>query len=69
MTVDTRAGRAATASAPSVHVVRARQLLLAGLAGGLAATAAMLVVFGVLDGTLPVKTIAEEVYGALRVRS
>lgn len=32
-------------------MVRARQLLLGGLAGGVAATLVMLVVFGLLDGT------------------
>lgn len=48
MTVDTRADLGSPA--PSVHVARARQLLLAGLAGGLAATGVMLVVFGLLDG-------------------
>lgn len=52
MTTDTRADAAArAASTPSIHVVRARQLLLGGLAGGVAATLVMLVVFGLLDGT------------------
>lgn len=52
MTTDTRADVAArAASTPSIHVVRARQLLLGGLAGGVAATLVMLVVFGLLDGT------------------
>lgn len=48
MTVDT-AARAR--SARSVHVHRARQLLLAGLSGGLAATVVVLVVFGLLEGS------------------
>ena len=52
MTTDTRADvTARAASTPSIHVVRARQLLLGGLAGGVAATLVMLVVFGLLDGT------------------
>lgn len=52
MTTDTRADAAArAASTPSIHVVRARQLLLGGLAGGVAAALVMLVVFGLLDGT------------------
>ena len=36
---------------PSIHVIRARKLLFAGLTGGLAATVLSLVLFTVLDGT------------------
>jgi hypothetical protein len=40
----------AAKAGPSVHVVRARKLLLGGMAGGLAAAMACLILFGVLDG-------------------
>jgi hypothetical protein len=36
---------------PSIHVVRARKLLLGGLVGGLTAAALSLVLFALLDGT------------------
>lgn len=36
---------------PSIHVVRARKLLLGGLVGGVAAAVASMVLFTVLDGT------------------
>ena len=39
-----------SAARPSVHVVRARKLLHAGLAGGLSATLVGLVVFTLIDG-------------------
>lgn len=37
-------------SGPSIHVVRARRLLWAGVLGGVTATVVCLVVFGLLDG-------------------
>lgn len=40
-----------TVSGPSIHVVRARKLLLGGLVGGLVAAVLSLVLFTVLDGT------------------
>ena len=40
-----------TMSGPSIHVIRARKLLLGGLAGGLVAAVLSLVLFTVLDGT------------------
>jgi predicted permease len=42
---------APTRTGPSIHVRRARKLLLGGLAGGLAAAVLSLVLFTVLDGT------------------
>ena len=44
-------GGEATVSGPSIHVIRARKLLLGGLAGGLVAAVLSLVLFTVLDGT------------------
>ena len=44
--------------APSVHVVRARQLLLGGLSGGLVATVASLVGFGIADGVVGLRSAA-----------
>jgi hypothetical protein len=44
-------GREATVSGPSIHVVRARKLLVGGLVGGVAAALLSLVLFTVLDGT------------------
>ena len=40
----------AVATGPSIHVVRARKLLVGGLIGGSAATLICLVVFGLLNG-------------------
>jgi hypothetical protein len=40
----------ATGSGPSIHVIRARKLLLGGLVGGGVATVGCLIVFGVLNG-------------------
>ncbi|SDT37559.1 hypothetical protein [Microlunatus soli] len=40
-----------SASGPSIHVVRARKLLLGGLAGGVAAAIVCLIIFAVLDGS------------------
>jgi hypothetical protein len=48
MTTDSPSRR--SDSGPSIHVIRARKLLYAGLAGGLAATLICLVVFTVKDG-------------------
>jgi hypothetical protein len=42
--------RSARHAGPSIHLVRARKLLLAGLAGGLVAAVVSLVAFGLLDG-------------------
>ncbi len=42
--------RASRADGPSVHVVRARRLLMGGLAGGLAATVASLIAFTLAYG-------------------
>jgi hypothetical protein len=51
MTVDSRTQPAApAASGPSVHVQRARKLLLGGAVGGVAATVVCLVVAGLLLG-------------------
>jgi hypothetical protein len=44
-------GREAPVSGPSIHVIRARKLLVGGLVGGIAAAVLSLVVFTVLDGT------------------
>lgn len=49
MTTESPSNR--SASGPSIHVVRARKLLLGGLAGGLAAAIICLIIFTVLDGT------------------
>lgn len=38
-------------SGPSIHVVRARKLLLGGLVGGVGAAALSMILFAVLDGT------------------
>jgi hypothetical protein len=47
MTVDSRSQHAADAAAgPSIHVVRARKLLVGGATGGIVATVACLVGFG-----------------------
>ena len=52
MTVDSRSQHAADAAAgPSIHVVRARKLLVGGATGGSAAAAACLVGFGLGYGT------------------
>jgi hypothetical protein len=52
MTVDSRSERAADAAAgPSIHVQRARKLLIGGAAGGIAATVLCLVGFGIGYGT------------------
>lgn len=40
----------ATGSGPSIHVIRARKLLLGGLVGGGVATVGCLIVFGLLQG-------------------
>jgi len=48
MTTDSPSRR--SEAGPSIHVVRARKLLLAGLAGGLAATLICLLVFGTTGG-------------------
>ncbi|MDN5763221.1 MAG: hypothetical protein L0H41_13020, partial [Microlunatus sp.] len=45
------APRLAADSSPSIHVVRARQLLLGGLAGGVGAAVLALALYTVLDGT------------------
>lgn len=50
MTTEHLTTQPAPASGPSVHVVRARKLLLGGLAGGAAATVLCVVIFGVLSG-------------------
>lgn len=44
-------GDEVTVSGPSIHVIRARKLLLGGLVGGVTAAVASLVVFTILDGT------------------
>jgi len=52
MTVDSRSRRAADAPVgPSIHVVRARKLLVGGATGGTAAAALCLVGFGIGYGT------------------
>jgi len=48
MTTDSPSRR--SEAGPSIHVVRARKLLFAGLAGGLAAALICLIVFGVTGG-------------------
>ncbi len=48
MTTDSPSRR--SEAGPSIHVVRARKLLYAGLAGGLAATLICLIVFGLTGG-------------------
>ena len=45
MTVDSHAEHAARAGGPSIHVLRARKLLLGGAVGGLTATVLCLVGF------------------------
>ena len=52
MTVDSRPEHAATpADGPSVHVIRARKLLIGGAVGGVAAAALCLIVFTIGFGT------------------
>jgi hypothetical protein len=60
MTVDSRAGAAADAAAsgPSVHVQRARKLLVGGAVGGVAAALVCLVLFGVVHGASGVLSAA-----------
>src|SRR5580765_1650682 len=50
--------RAPEQSGPSVHVVRARKLLIGGLVGGLAATVGCGVLFTILHGTRGLITVA-----------
>lgn len=50
MTTENRSPR--ERSGPSIHVARARKLLLGGLAGGLAATVICLIVFSVVFGLI-----------------
>lgn len=59
MTVDRPSERASDRGAgPSVHVVRARKLLIGGAVGGVAATLLCLVVFGFVYGTAGVGSAA-----------
>jgi len=59
MTVDSHPGPAATvAPGPSIHLVRARQLLLGGAVGGLAGTVLSLVGHGIGYGTAGVLSAA-----------
>ncbi len=59
MTVDSRPEHAAqAASGPSVHVRRARKLLLGGAVGGVAATLACLLGFGMAYGSAGVVSAA-----------
>lgn len=46
----TLTAESASGSGPSIHVVRARKLLLGGLIGGGTATVLCLIVFGILSG-------------------
>lgn len=50
-TAATKRSPGASKGGPSIHVVRARKLLLGGLVGGLAAALIALVLFTVVDGT------------------
>lgn len=60
MTVDSRADAVADGATdgPSVHVQRARKLLLGGAVGGVAAALACLAVFGLLHGSSGVLSAA-----------
>src|SRR5687768_12794701 len=51
MTLDNRTPALRSVTGPSIHVVRARKLLIGGLVGGLAAALICLVLFTVLYGT------------------
>lgn len=47
----TESPRTRKATGPSIHVVRARKLLIGGLTGGLAAAIICLIIFGVVGGS------------------